>query len=337
MSASLSRLGEFGLIREIARLFNQGVPPEVQGIGDDCAVIPLNSKQSLLVTTDLLIENRHFLLNRIPAHELGWKSLAVSISDIAAMGGIPSGAFLSISIPSTLSLKWIRDFYKGIKKCCDTYHVYLLGGDTTKSPGPLVINFTVTGKAATDKIKYRSDARPGDLICVTGWLGDSGGGLRILLENKPQRQLEKKLIKRHHVPLPQVEEGLFLAGFKDVSAMMDVSDGIDSDIRRIMEASGTGAVITTDNLPISGELKTVCQRYAWDSTTIALTGGEDYCLLLTLKPGSYEAIAGKFRKRFNKNLSVIGKIVPSRNGLSYKKEGKTIQLRARGFDHFMTS
>jgi thiamine-monophosphate kinase len=331
---SLAQLGEFGLIKRFSESFVKNLPKGVTGIGDDCAVIRLDNKQSLLVTTDLLIEGRHFLFNKITAYELGWKSLAVNLSDIAAMGGTPESAFLSISIPSKISIKWMDDFFKGIKNICSKYKVNLLGGDTTKSPDRLVINFTVLGKCANNNVKLRSSAKPGQLICVTDFLGDSGAGLNILLKNKKTGQLEKQMIKRHHMPKPQMAEGAFLASFPSVAAMMDVSDGVDSDIRRIMEASDTGAEIWIEKLPLSKELNDVCRKYSWNSESLALTGGEDYCLLLTIGEKDYGMIANKFRKRFKKPLFIIGKTTKTSKGLVYLKNGKKVIIEGKGFDHF---
>lgn len=332
----LSSIGEFGFIRKICRKFSNHIPPGITGIGDDCAVIPIDKKHSLLVTTDLLIEDRHFLLNRITAAELGWKSLAVNLSDIAAMGGTPENAFLSLSIPNTISLEWLDNFMEGISNCCKKYNVYLIGGDTTQSPDKLVINFTVLGTCKSKHIKLRSSAKPGEFVCVTGNIGDSGAGLKILLENKKCDTLSRILVKRHHMPIPHLAEGAWLAQQKAVGAMMDISDGIDSDIRRIMESSHVGAEIYLEKIPLSPELQKITGKYSWNASEIALTGGEDYCLLLTVDNKKYTEVSEKFRQLFNKPLTIIGKITSVSNKLTYFKNGKKVFLQQKGFDHFIS-
>ena len=311
----MSHIGEFDLIGRIRSRFagkdNCSTAPDgVLGIGDDCAVIPQRAGMDTLVTTDLLIEDRHFLLSDISPEQLGWKSAAVNISDIAAMGGRPVATFLSIALPKRLPLrqedppgdqspdhryreglfrlpdgggksspvedgcadseggsveKWVDRFIDGYKAMCDKFGVPLLGGDTSASPDKLFINVTVLGECPHGKALRRSGARPGDLICVTGTLGDSAAGLRLVLERSAaslrpvlERSAshselqschserseespsvpERTLIRRHYCPMPRVAEGQALAAVPGVHAMMDISDGIASDLRHILKASG---------------------------------------------------------------------------------------------------
>ena len=311
----MSHIGEFDLIGRINSRFagkdNCSTAPDgVLGIGDDCAVIPQRAGMDTLVTTDLLIEDRHFLFSDISPEQLGWKSAAVNISDIAAMGGRPVATFLSIALPKRLPLrqedppgdqspdhwyreglfrlpdgggksspvedgcadsegggveKWVDRFIDGYKAMCDKFGVPLLGGDTSASPDKLFINVTVLGECPHGKALRRSSARPGDLICVTGTLGDSAAGLRLVLERsaaslrpvlersaghsefqscQTERSEESPsapeltLIRRHYCPMPRVAEGQALAAVPGVHAMMDISDGIASDLRHILKASG---------------------------------------------------------------------------------------------------
>lgn len=193
----------------------------------------------------------------------------------------------------------------------------LLGGDTTKSRAGLVLNVVILGEADGKHLKYRSSARPGDIVAVTGNLGDSEGGLRLILKGEEKGRIkpeEKYLIQRHYRPRPHLEEGRFLAGQPEVRAMMDVSDGIDSDLRRIMERSGCGVKVFLEQLPISPALKKCASRYHWNLDEVAAAGGEDYCLLLTVAPEKFTGLAEKFFRRFGRPLPAIGQITGEKIG-----------------------
>lgn len=330
----LKELGEFGLIRRIAPLFATGAP-EVLGIGDDCAILPGSGDDATLVTTDLLIEDVHFLRARIPPRHLGRKSLAVNISDIASMGGAPTACFLSIGLPADLEVSWLDAFFSGIKEMGDETGCPLLGGDTTKSPNGIVINFAVVGRVARANVKLRSGARAGDVLAVTGPLGDSGAGLRLLLENRPLDSDDARfLVEAHHNPRPHVEEGQWLAAQSAVTAMMDVSDGIDSDIRHILDRSAVGgARIDLEALPCSATMRRVCAQYGWSADELAAAAGEDYCLVCALDVGAFDRIAKDFELRFKRPLSRIGTLT-SAGGLQYTMHGAPVVLHKHGFDHF---
>jgi thiamine-monophosphate kinase len=330
----LSDIGEFGLIRRISPAFAGALPAGWIGIGDDCAVLPWRTNARLLVTTDLLVEDVHFLRARISARDLGYKSLAVNLSDIAAMGGRPLAAFLSIGLPAGSDLSWIDGFFFGLRSLARTAGVTLLGGDTTGTSGPLVINVAVLGRAHPARIKLRSGARPGDVICVTGVLGDSGGGLRILLEERPLGRDEARLVRAHHRPRPHLAEGEWLGRRPAVMAMMDVSDGIDSDMRRIMERSGCGAEIALDRLPVSAALRHCAGRYDWNLEEVAAGGGEDYCLLVSVRAADFSRLAAGFRKAFGRPLVAIGRITAEAGSLVWSKGGRSAAFAGRGFDHF---
>ena len=274
--------GEFELIDWIRGQFR--VPDGVLGIGDDCAVMPQHEGTETLVTTDMLIEGVHFLLEDIDPYSLGWKSAAVNLSDIAGMGGKPVGTFLSCALPKDLDDAFLKGFFLGYKDISDRFDCPLLGGDTTASLDKLCINVTVLGKCEAGKSRKRSAAQPGDLICVTGPLGDSAAGLKVILDKVDMHEEEKILRERHYMPVPRIEEGMKLAATPGVNAMMDISDGIGSDLRHILEESGTGARVDVRSLPLSAELRTVCARRGWDPVALAVDGGEDYELLFTCRP-----------------------------------------------------
>jgi len=331
----LSTLGEFGFINRIAQPFLKNLPPSIIGIGDDCAVLPWKEDASLLVTTDMLIEDIHFLRAQISPRDLGYKSLAVNLSDIAAMGGIPESTYISLGIPYDVDVEWLDEFYAGLHELAEAEHILVLGGDTTKSPTHVVITIMVLGKANPGLIKYRSAAKQGDIICVTDTVGDSGCGLRYLIEKKPLDDDGVYLINRHHRPRAQLDEGSWLALREGVHAMMDVSDGIDSDVHRIMERSHCGAEIHIEHLPLSKQLTRASKRYGWQATEIAVAGGEDYCLLTTIAPEQYSIISEEFKKKFNRPLTNIGFIKGKETGLRYTENGKQIVLHQHGFDHFI--
>jgi thiamine-monophosphate kinase len=328
----LEDIGEFGLIRRFAKPLKLNLPDGVEGIGNDCAVVPYRNDLSFLVTTDLLVENTHFIKDLISPEDLGYKSLAVNLSDIAAMGGKPRYAFLSIAMPIDTPVNWVDSFFEGLQELADQEGVLLLGGDTTRS-NQFFVNFLVIGEVETRFIKRRSQALPGDIICCTGNLGNSGGGLKIALENLPEQPFTSFLLHSHYRPRPHIKEGQWLSKQPGVHAMMDLSDGLASDIQRIMEESNCGAHIEIERLPISPELRDASKFFGWKAEEIALTGGEDYSLLLTVDPKEYSAISDDYFQNFQRPLFPIGAIFPN-NSLSYSHFKKPYSPEGTGYNHF---
>ena len=321
---TLSSLGEFGLIERLRQRFP--APEGLTGIGDDCAILPQQSGRDTLVSTDMLIEGTHFLRGDIPPYALGWKSAAVNISDIAAMGGRPTATFLSLALPADLGTAWVDEFFRGYTTLSKRFGAALLGGDTTGSPRGICINVAVLGECPGGTARKRSDAREGDLVCVSGNLGDSALGLRAILEGLERDADIQALIDRHYLPLPRVEEGLRLASTAGVHAMMDLSDGLASDLPHILEASGKGAEIDTAALPLSDTLKRVCTRLDWDPLPFALGGGEDYELLFTVDPDA--------EKDLDVPHTVIGKIIPCHSERTRRIHWHGTNRAFSGFDHF---
>ncbi|WP_297625591.1 thiamine-phosphate kinase [uncultured Rikenella sp.] len=323
----IDEIGEFGLIGRIAAAFRPLVPTGWEGIGDDCAVIPWSDDRSMIVTTDLLIENVHFLRDRISAYDLGYKALAVNLSDVAAMGATPAATFLSLGLPADgVGVEWCDRFFEGYR----SFGVPLLGGDTTASPQGIVVNVTVLGIAENDRIKRRSGAEAGDLIVVTGPLGDSSAGLQALLADLPTTPEIAALIEAHHRPRPHLAEGEWLGREADVHALMDVSDGVASDLGHILRASGVGAEIDTASLPVSDRLRKTATEQGWKPLKLALTGGEDYVLLGTVAPTRFEELQARFTARFGQPLAVIGRCVAGPAEIRY--DGKPLDFS--GFKHF---
>lgn len=329
----IEEIGEFGLIGRIAAQFGGSVPAGWEGIGDDCAVIPWREGESLLVTTDLLVEGVHFLRDRISARELGAKALAVNLSDVAAMGGRPTATFLSLGLPAgAVGVEWCDAFFEGYR----SFGIPLLGGDTTSSTTGIVINITVLGRAENRHIKRRSTARPGDRIAVTGPLGDSAAGLRVLLNALPPSPDTDELIRRHHRPCPHLAEGEWLGRESDVHALMDVSDGVASDLRHILRASAVGAAIDLPQIPVSALLQRTAAEQGWDARELALTGGEDYVLLLTVDPAGAEGVQRRFEAEFGRPLHWIGRCTDTGEPeiVYLDANGATCRNDYRGFNHF---
>lgn len=420
---------EFSLIDKIKSGFSELVKGGgVVGIGDDCAIIPQNSGKDTLVSADLLVEGVHFKLpdvqaaasdisiekepdsihttssiNKealnsrvcgISAYELGWKSAAVNISDIAGMGGKPVATFLSIAVPERIrtmlvrrfsvsetcadsckgnpevsynnedetDVPWLEEFFRGYKAISSKFGVALLGGDTTSSLDKLCINVTVLGECGHGKAVRRSAAQAGDLICVTGNLGDSAAGLKLLLSNNAMcartetiqcanvkvnplhaSDNKERLLHKHYMPEPRVKEGIALAKVHGIGAMMDISDGIASDLEHILDESNQScatcdsqlnvdkcsegrklaAVVDINKLPMSDYMKQACAENGWDPVELAVGGGEDYELLFTCRPDAQIPV----------EHYVIGDIIEQSNGredIIWKGTDRNFS----GFNHF---
>ena len=332
---TLSEIGEFGLIERFSKHFDDFKINGMTGIGDDCAIMPLDDHYEQVVTTDLLVEDIHFLRSRISPFDLGYKSLAVNLSDIAAMGGQPTGSFLSIALPPDLDISIMDGFIEGYRELSKKYNVPLLGGDTTKSTDKLVINICVTGKTLRGKARKRSMAQSGDLVCVTGPLGDSAAGLKTILNQLEQNELLEPLVSWHCKPEPAVEEGLWLAQRPETHAMIDISDGIASDLNHIIKSSAKGAEIDISQVPISESLQNAAPAHHWDALDLALTGGEDYRLLVTIDQDKSEELIQLYNQTFTTPLTPIGKITDDSSGhIQWIRNGQKIDLEKRGFNHF---
>lgn len=331
----ISNLGEFGLIEEvIAPEFKELIRKNTTGIGDDCSIMPVSKKVSHIFTTDMLIEKTHFLRDKITPYQLGFKSLAVNLSDIAAMGGSATASYLSIGLPENIEVDWMEEFIKGFKTLSKEENVPLMGGDTTSCEDKIIVNVGVTGEIKNENIKLRSAAKEGDLVCLTGKVGDSAGGLQILLNDLKTNDSGLKLLEQHLSPYPHMSEGKWLSDFESVHAMIDVSDGISSDLGHICKASGVQCSVEIENVPISGELKKLTEEQNWNPYELALSGGEDYVLLLTIDKENFKSISEDFRKKFDKTLYAIGSVQKGKPGIIYTHKGKKIEGLKKGYTHF---
>ncbi|PKQ62049.1 thiamine-phosphate kinase [Labilibaculum filiforme] len=333
----LKDIGEFGFIKRFAHKFDKLIGKEEMGIGDDCALLPLNDTETYVVTTDLLIEDIHFLKTKITPEDLGHKSLAVSLSDIAAMGAYPKFSFLSLGVPKQTSVEYLDAFMNGYQKLSEKYHTPLMGGDTTKSSDKLMINVVVVGQCKKSEVRLRSMAKDGDLICVTGNLGDSAGGLHVLLNNAALTGESESLVKKHHNPEPRIKEGIWLSNQNSVHAMMDISDGISSDLMHILNASQKSANIDVKQLPISSLLQNMAKKYAWNEIELASSGGEDYELLFTVDRKDIDRLHKEYKSRFTDEISVIGEIKQGQAEIKWFENGNEISINKSGFNHFANS
>lgn len=335
----ISQLGERGLILRIRSGVGSGAPGVVVGIGDDCAVLTLPDSTRLLATTDLLLEDIHFRRRYAEPADIGWKALAVNLSDIAAMGGTPRFALVALGCPAGTEVEEIDAFYEGMRLAAAPHGVAIVGGDTSSSPGGWIVNVTLLGELAGAP-RLRSGARPGDLIAVTGTLGESAAGLA-LLEATPGSVSDKfdkatlDRVRRVHLrPVARVAEGRWLHGSAAVSSMIDLSDGLATDLGHIARESGVGARVSLDSLPISMEVQSVAAALGRDPTELAVSEGEDYELLLTADPPAIQRLAAGLQAATGTLLTVIGKVVEVEAGVQFvNAQGEPVPVRG-GFEHF---
>lgn len=304
-------MAEFSIIDRYFKTATQANVP--LGIGDDSAVLTPPANQQLVICTDTLIAGRHFPLSTTP-HAIGYKSVAVNLSDIAAMGAIPHSILLAISAPQ-LTDTWLAEFSRGLADCCNKYNVQLIGGDTTQSP-TLTITVTALGWIEHNQAVSRAGANVDDLICVSGTVGDAAFGLQ---------HLGHLLQQRLDYPTPRCELGQQLKDY--ASSMIDVSDGLAQDLGHILKASHVGAILDLEHLPLSETLQKLTPQEQWQ---YALAGGDDYELCFTISPENYQKLMQVHPKT---PMSVIGKIQKNTD-LIFKYQNKTVDLDLHGYQHF---
>lgn len=334
---------EFALIDRLRR-YAPAHPDVHTGIGDDAAVLPGRRGMYSLLTTDMLVAGRHFL-PETDTYGLGRKALAVNVSDIAAMGGYPTFAVISLGVPETTPLRDLERLYAGFKDECLRWNMTIVGGDTVRAP-VLMMNVALQGEVEEERLLLRSGALVGDKLCVTHRLGDSAAGL--LLLQRPDLDVpfavKQRLILAHERPVPRVHAGRELGRRRlvregarssvvtDATAAIDISDGVAGDVRRLCRASGVGAVIDAETVPVSDDVRAVCSAAGIDPITFALTGGEDYELLFTLssyRPGRNTLPSS------GTPYTVIGEIVPASEGIQLGRAGLPPEpLAQNGFRHF---
>lgn len=311
----LAQVGEIRLIRKIRNMIGPPYGGLKVGSGDDCALFAPPSKD-LLATKDLLVEGVHFDFKTSTPFIIGWNAMAANLSDIAAMGGSPLYALVGISSRPDIETGKIISIVRGMIKISKIFGCQIAGGDLVSTRGPLTISITIIG-ISSGKKRLRSNARPGDRILVTGWPGASALALK-----------EKRAIKI----IPRLKEIKYLSRKIRINALIDLSDGLSSDLTRICEESGAGAVIFEKFLPVAGELKKINQK---DRLLMVLNGGEDFELLMTTPEKQILSLRKKFEKQFKIPITFIGEIMPKREGIKIiGKDGKIKNLKAGGYEHF---
>ena len=335
----IAELGEFGLIERIKNNLTLRQPNSLKGIGDDAAVIDAGD-DVILLSTDMLLEGIHFDLSYMSLQHLGYKAVAINVSDIAAMNGKPEQIVIGLGISNRFSVEAVDALYKGIGAACESYKVDLVGGDTTASPSGLVISISVLGRTKKGNEVYRSGAQDKDIICVTGDLGGAYIGLQILEREKavyltnPEMQPEldkyEYSVKRQLKPEARMDIIHELAdlGIKPTS-MIDISDGLASELFHLSRNSGVGMRIFEDKIPIDEEAYTTAVEFKLDPFTCALNGGEDYELLFTIRQDDFEKVKN------HADIHFIGYVHPdAKQNVLITKNGNVVPLRAQGWKHF---
>ena len=332
----LSTLGEFGLIEHLTNSVKLIHKSTIKGVGDDAAV--LQTKNQTLITTDLLIEGVHFDLSYVPLKHLGYKAVMVNLSDVYAMNGMAKQITVSIAVSNRFPLEAIEELYAGIHLACKMYNIDLIGGDTTSSTKGLLISVTAIGEAKKEDVVYRNGAKPNDLLVVTGDLGAAYLGLQVLEREKqvfqanPNAQPEldnySYLVERQLKPEARKDIVELLKALKvKPTSMIDISDGLSSEILHICKQSNVGCDLYEAKIPLSQEVISTSEEFNINSTTVALSGGEDYELLFTIAQSDYDKIKG------NPNLTVIGHITPKSEGVHLvTRANQKIELTAQGWN-----
>jgi len=335
----IASLGEFGLIDHLTRNNDTRQAGTLLSIGDDAAVIDQFGRQSV-ISTDMLVEGVHFDLMYTPLKHLGYKAVAVNVSDICAMNALPTHITMSIGISNRFSVEALEEFYEGVYAACEQYNIDLIGGDTVSSQKGFIISVTAIGEVAADKFITRKGAGEGDLICVSGDLGAAYLGLQLL-------EREKKIFLEHAGIQPDLEERAYVIGRllkpearTDIvewlaeqeitpTAMMDISDGLSSEILHICKQSGLGCILYEDKIPFHEETREVAYKFEIDPTACALSGGEDYELLFTVKQSDYDKI------RLTEKISVVGYMTNASEGTHIiTRKGSKHKLTAQGWVAF---
>ena len=349
---AIPEIGEFGLINKIAALAAPtlaAVPELLTGIGDDCAVFQPSAELLQVSTTDILAELVHFDLMTTPLKHLGSKAISVNVSDICAMNALPRYALISLAVPQSFPIAMIEELYIGMSHAAKEYGLAIAGGDTSASRSGLVISITIVGEVSPEQLTYRSGAKPGELLCVTGSLGGAAAGLKLLMREKEimlnhiennepytknvMADLKEysEAIQQQLLPLARIDIVRYFHS-KNIhpSSMIDISDGLSSDLKHICRKSNTGALIHENHLPIHSSTRRIADELQDDALTWALTGGEDYQLLFTIPREKYQIIAD------TREISIIGEITDPESGVNLcDRYGMNIDLASiSGFDHF---
>ena len=343
----ISSIGESGLIDRIRKIV--GDPSGrtaasgglVMGISDDAAVFRPAPGKVQILTTDAFAEGIHFDLTFTSMKHLGWKAMAANLSDIAAMGGTPRFATVAISLPSKITVPMVEELYAGVAASMKAYAYRVVGGDTIGSAGNMTVSVAMTGEADESALLFRKGAVPGDYLCVSGHLGASVAGLKILQREKaryikdagafkPNLEPYKPALEKHFMPKPRFDIVSAAAGKVRINSMIDISDGLASEVHHLCRESGTGAAVYERNLPVEGVTQAIAGEFGENPTDYALYGGEEYELLFSLSDGEYQKL-----EALGADVTIVGRITEKEKGITYEREdGTSAPLAAGGWDHF---
>ncbi|MEN8805361.1 MAG: thiamine-phosphate kinase [Wenyingzhuangia sp.] len=334
----IASLGEFGLIQHLTKHFNISQNSTIKGVGDDCAVLDAKGLKTL-ITTDLLIEGVHFNLSYMPLKHLGYKAVMVNLSDVYAMNAEASQITVSIALSNRFPLEAVEELYSGIQLACSKYDIDLVGGDTTSSTKGLLISVTAIGHAEEEKITYRNTAKENDLLVVTGDLGAAYLGFQVLERekqvfevdpnNQPDLDAYTYLVERQLKPEARKDMVRILNDLEVIpTSMIDISDGLSSEVIHICQQSKVGCHLYEDKLPLDPQVISTCEEFDLNSTTVALSGGEDYELLFTIAQSDFDKIKG------NPHLTVIGHMTDAASGMNLITRGanQSVPLTAQGWN-----
>lgn len=330
----IDEIGEFGLIEKIAHLVGSPSSGVILSIGDDTAVVRTNSNLYSLLTTENFLEGIHFKLDYVTPYQLGYKALAVNLSDIAAMAGVPRFALVSLALRPQAEVSFVEEIYKGMQKLAQKFGVDIIGGDTSSSP-QIAVNITVFGEVEPELLRTRAAAKIDDKILVTGHLGASAAGLALFLQfnGKKISEFDEELKDAHLLPQPRINEAR-LAAKMEAHAIEDISDGLAMEIRHICKSSKVGAHLSSANLPVARGVPDIARRLDKDPLELALSGGEDYELVFTAPKKAADRIISAIEAETGTRVTAIGEIISSPEIMLEDKEGGTQTLSAKGYQHF---
>ena len=329
-------VGEFALIARLQRFLQAPAGSHViKSIGDDCAVLQPSPESELILTTDSQEEGVHYRLDWSTPEDIGWRCLAINVSDIAAMAGWPLGAVVALSLPPELDVAFVDGLYTGIQDASRHMACPIIGGNITKTTGRVSVTITVLGEVPKGQAIYRSGAQPGDGIWVTGPLGGAKAGLEALLKPDAVREVPTAYaLACYRRPQPRLREAQFLRQRATLHSLLDLSDGLSGDLRHICEASGVGAQIEASAIPIHEDTRRIAHALQADPLLFALHGGEDFELCLTAPPMQIEPIRADFEQQFQRSLARVGTVRRGEDVTLQQSDGSEVALPTQGYDHF---
>ena len=335
----ISELGEFALIERIAARLPTYRQDVRAAVGDDVAVLGWDDDHYQLATCDIQVEGVHFQRESITAFQLGRRALAINLSDIAAKGGTPEHLLVSLAVRPDLEVEWVEELYDGLGQEASRYGMDIVGGNLSRTEGPIVVDIFLLGKVARQEVLLRSGAQPGDLVLVTGYLGEAAAGRAVLagMVSGLSQEERRRLVAAHLTPTPRLREGQAIARSRLATAMLDLSDGLGSDIGHLCDQSGVGVRLWAERLPISPAARDLAQSVGREVWELALGGGEDYELCLTVPPDRERGVAQAVESETGTLVTCVGEILKKAAGRHLVLPGgEEVPLASLGWDHFQS-